>query len=239
MKSLKRTGKIIVLLGIIIGFFACDDDDNTAAFEIIGDVYTIKKLEDNDVIFAKAYFAFGNQPMSLAQVTTPEGEEIMLEPLPGNDNVYSKEPGMNDFTDEIPETGNYTFDVINEDIPHQAVDLLEFDFLDIPVIDTTYWNEATQTMSVEWDQLEDAESYLVKLSDLDGNIVYVGQLLASVNVKFEIDLSTGSWFSFAEPGTAYNVELHAFMYEAGSGNDDYMYNIQEISIGVKELIWGE
>ncbi|MEN8117669.1 MAG: hypothetical protein ABFS16_11860 [Bacteroidota bacterium] len=240
MITLKKTGKIFIAIMILTGIISCDDDKDTIAFKVVGDVFVVKRKIDDETKFANAYYAYGTHSMSLAKVTTPDGTAIQLNPLGDQANTYQVEPKMNDYATDLPEPGNYTFDVINEDIPHQAIDLLEFDNIDYPTITSTEYNNASQTLTVEWETVEQADKYVVKMANNVGVIVYdVGQLLPNTMTSFQIDPNVGNWTEEPIIGTSYTVEVYAYLYENGTDADDFKFHIQEISVGEKEIVWGE
>lgn len=237
MKRLKNIAKTLVLFSIALGFFACDDDDgNSVPFEIIGDVYVVKKTINDEVLFANTYIAYGNQPMSLAQVTTPGGEEIVLSPTSGYNNTYAQSPAIDEFTDQVEE-GNYMFDVINEDIPHQDIDLLVFDNIDFTTITTL--EPDVDILTLEWEENEMAEAYLVRLLDESGTVLFMSQLLGTQVSRFVINPGdpNGTWNGTPAAGTDYIVELQAFLFEQDATNNDYTFHIQEMSITDDVVTW--
>lgn len=239
MKKLKNIGKTLVLFSLALGFFACnDDDDGSAPFDIIGDVIVIKKLVDDESVYANSYIAYGNQPMSLAQVTTPSGEEIMLSPAGADQYTYAQSPGFDDYVpvEEI-EMGNYMFDVINEDIPHQDVDLLVFEDIDYTTI--TLFETEVDMLTVEWDQNSMADAYMLRLVDDAGSVIFMSQLLGTQVERFVIDPNDpqGTWAQSPIAGQDYTFELLAYLFEEDATDSDYSFNVQEISITEEMVTW--
>lgn len=238
MISIQKISKVVILALVFAGFVSCESDD-AEPFTVKGDAYLITRLENDDLIFAMAYYAYGSQAMSMAKVTSPESEEIMLQAISDVQNIYAVEPTLSDFSSDIGIEGDYTFEVSNEGIAHQVIDEVNFDIVDIPVIDTTYYNTFSQVLSVEWEPDGSFNQYMVKMTELDGELVFASRLLGGSVMKYEIDENLGSWFKYVESGKEYLVELHGILYEPDATNDDFLYNVQEISIGTQEAVWGE
>lgn len=237
MKRLKNIGKTLVLFSLALGFFACDDDDgNSAPFDIIGDVLVVKKLVGEEAMYANSYIAYGNQPMSLAQVTTPSGEEIMLSPAGSDNYTYAQSPGSDDYMPEIEE-GNYMFDVINEDIPHQDVDLLVFSNIDFTEI--TLFETDVDMLTVEWEENDMAEAYMLRMVDEQGAVIFMSQLLGTQVERFVIDPNDpqGTWAELPNSGEDYTFELLAYLFEEDATDSDYTFNVQEISITEEMFTW--
>ena len=238
MNRMKNFGKILTIFLIGTGIFACNDDDNSAPFEVIGDVYVIKRTINDEVKYANSYVAWGNQPMSLAEVTTPQGIKITLDPADNALYTYAKEPNLDEYSTAAPVEGNYQFQVINEDIPHQSVDLLDFDNMAFTTI--TSAEVTNQQLSVDWETNENAEAYVIRLIDEDGEIAFLSQTLPIQITSLQeigIGTSTGAWQETPEVGDVYNLELLTFRFEDDANNSNITYHIQEIVITEQEITW--
>lgn len=239
MNKLQKFAKLLFLFVIVTGVISCDKNEAIITFEVIGDVFISKRLINDEEHFAHVYYAYGNQRISSATVTPQGGEEIELSPLDAPEYTYGIQPTMDDFSTEFPGIGTFDFKVVNEGIEHTTSDVLLFDNLDIPYIDTVEFKPVGQTIMVEWETVSSAQSYIIKMTKENGDILFVGQLLNDQATAYEIDSNLGSWFEVPQYGTTYNVEVHAYLYDADAEYSDYMYRIQENSIGEKDIIWGE
>lgn len=236
--SIQNISKVLILALAVTGFISCSDDE-PVPFEVKGDVYLVTRLANDDLIFAMTYFAYGTQSMATAKVTSPESEEIELEALSNNKKIYAIEPTLADFSSDPGAEGNYVFDVIHEDISYQISDEVTYDIIDIPIIDTTYFDSFNQALSVEWTPDGTANHYKVRMTELDGELVFESRLLGASVEQYVIQENEGSWFKYLQSGKEYMVELHIILYEPLASNDDYLYNIQEVSIGTQVASWGE
>ncbi len=238
MDTMMKIGKTLTILLIVAGFFACNDDDNSVPFEVIGDVFVIKRNINDEDNYATAYAAYGNQPMSHAEVTTPNAVNLTLDPLPENLSTYSKEPVLDEYSTSAPVEGNYQFLVINEDITHQANDLLDFDNIVYTTI--TSAEVSNQLLAVHWETNDNADNYVIRLINEAGEMAFVSQLLpVQMTSLQEIGIGTanGSWQETPEVGNVYNIELLTIRYEDDAINSDAAYNFQEIAVTEQEITW--
>ncbi len=239
MITLQKLGKYFVVLVLATGLFACNDDDNTTTFTVIGDVYVTKRLIDEQEMFAKSYFVYGNQAMEVAKVTTPDAEVIDLEATNSYEDVFAKVPTSSDYTTETPEEANYQFNVVNEGIPHQSIDKLVFDDLQLPVM--TKDTMENHTLIVEWDTDDDVDAYMVQLINESGITIFSSQFLSNQVTHFEIESITneyGTWATgYPVEDDIYNLELLAITFDPEAGNADFRYHLQEIAIREKEITW--
>jgi hypothetical protein len=237
MIKLQKFGKLSVLLMVFAGLASCNKNDNTAPFEVIGEAAIIKKLVEEELVYARVYYAYGNQPMASATVTLPEGGVYTLSAADSYKRTYYKEPEAADFSTSVPETGIFTFKVVNEDIEHTVNEELVARGLGIPNITEATPSAANQSITVKWNLVADAENYLVRLLDDQDEQVFSGTLLKNSVVSFIIAPGSGTWNKTLENGKTYTVQVEAFIYEDSATSNDYMYNIDEIAIGSKSIVW--
>ena len=237
MDKMMKLGKALTIVLVIAGVFACSDDDNSAPFEVIGDVFVIKRNIDGEDQFANSYVAWGNQPMSHAEVTTPAGANMTLNPASDNLNTYAKEPTLANYSTSAPTEGNYQFLVINEDITHQAVDLLDFDNIDYTGIVSATVD--MDLLSVEWESNNNAEAFLIRLMNEAGEIAFLSQTLPVQMSYIEIGSNTasGSWLETPQTGNIYTLELLTFRFEDDAVSSDAAYHIQEVAITEQQITW--
>lgn len=237
MKKIKWIGKAVLMLSMALMYIACNDDESgSIPFEVLGDVYIIKKEMNGQSKYANIYYAYGNQPMSYAEVTTPGGMDIELIPASQQNNIWGISPDSSDFN-VLVEEGNYMFNVINEDIPHQATDLSELFDIDFTTI--TLLDMDNELLTLEWDANVDAEKYVIRLIDDSGDITFLSQLLEPQVGRFVINPGDpqGAWARTPVPGETFILELQALKFEDNSNENNYIYNIQTISITEELVTW--
>jgi len=236
MISIQKIGKLALVLLVLGGFASCKDEQETAPFEVTGEVILIKRMIDDEVMYARTYFAYGNQPMQSGEVTLAEGGTLPLTAADDTKRTWQKTPAIVDFSATVPVIGQFDFTVMNEDIEHMVSDVLEFNDLGFPTIDSAGYNNGT--IRVEWQDVANADSYLVRMVDENYELVFVGQLLNTNYTTYEIASNSGVWSKTPANGETYMVEVHAFKFEDGATNENYLYNANDLSIASKEVVWG-
>lgn len=237
MNTIQIIRKMLFLFAASAILVSCDDDDATVEFDVIGDVFTVNKMINDEMNYATVYFAYANQPMSSAEVMTPDGNTIQLTAADAQKYTFAKEPTNSEYSTTPPSLGTYNFTVVNESIEHTITDITNSNTLQLPTITNMEFNDVTQALMVSWDSLDGADSYLVQLYNESGVAIYIGPLLSNESTGYTLDSGSGTWGETPTSGETYKVELRAFRYESSATNADYVYNIEEISITEEDIIW--
>lgn len=228
MITIQKIGKLFILFVLAAGLASCGEDTETAAFTGVGDVMVIKRKLQDETRYARSFAAYANHPMTSAVVSLPEGGTLTLESELGNKQTYYHEPSIGDFSVEVPELGLFEFTVVNEDIEHIFSENAAFNDLDFVTIDTISVNSGV--VHIEWQLISEAGAYRVRMVDENNEQIFNGDLLGTNSKIYEFAPTQ------AETGKTYFVEVFAFSFEAGSGNDP-VRNIEEISISANEIVW--
>jgi hypothetical protein len=242
MKSYHINTGILIILFIVSLFTACNKDTEEAEFEVFADAYTVTKLVDDEPKTAIAFYAYGNKNIASAKVTPPEGEgsSVQLGASNGSGYTFYKEPELEDYKTEWPTEGIYVFDVestTGEVL--QETDFLEIINLEIPEIVSTSFNTNTLTLTVKWEAIAGADGAVVKLTDKQGNIVFISYGLTSETTEFPLGTGSGTWTSSANMGDELILQVQSYVVESGVNEEISLYNIAGIAIGEKEIIWGQ
>lgn len=239
MIRIQKIGKLFLAFLMVAGLFSCNDDDNTEAFNVIGDVFITKRMINDEVSYANSYYAYGNQPMSEAKVTTPDDDEIVLSAANTLENTWAKQAVLGDFTTTIPTQGSYNFYVLNEDVPHETTDELTYNNIDFPTI--TSADVVDGVLSVEWEESTDAEGFILRLVNDSGDIIFGSAFISSNATQIQIDYpntGSGTWAEgYPNDSDIYTLELQAFTFDNDASDLDYIYHIEEIAISEEEIIW--
>lgn len=229
----------LAILSILLGFSSCSDDE--VELNVLTDAYVIKKMSDDNVaVYAIAYYAYANKNISTASVLTPDEATINLSASESTPYTFMKEPEEADFLTDIPVEDNYLFDVVaKSEETAQSNDYLEFDDLNIPSITDTTYDSESNMLNVTWEAVPKCDGYVVRLFDLDGNIIYTSNAINPETAEYEIYQTSGNWFEQAIEGTSYKLQVQSFAYESDATAGDFAYNLKEISISEKEIVWGE
>lgn len=237
----KQLGKILLMtFALPLFFWACNDDDEAAEFEVFADAFIVKKNIDDEMKHGISYFAYGNKSIASATVTPPAGESFDLEASEESVYTFLKETSNEDFTGGFPQEGSYLFDVESKDGETvQLTEVVENGTLEIPVIGGTTYHSQNGTMTVEWEASENADGYVVRLLNEEGRVVFLSYALNATAEEFNINSSSGNWDSNANSGDNFTLQLQAFTYESGVPQEDLVYNIKEISVAETQVTWGE
>lgn len=233
MITIQKIGKLLMMFLIVAGMASCNDDE-TEPFTAYGEVLTIKKLVNDTVNYARAYYVYGNYPMSSATVTLPEGGTMDLTSYESNKQTYYEEPAAADYSKDAPEFGDFSFTVVNEGIEHTLAETTEMGTLEITEVTVT---TGSGIITVKWDKVTDADNYVVRLKDDEGAIAFVGTSLSNSAVTFQIAAGTGTFAQQLVSGDTYTLELQAIQYESTATASDYWHNIEEISIASQDFVW--
>jgi len=238
MFRFKKVIILVIVVAIVSGLISCDNENTgDANIQLIGDVFVLKRILDEKNQYGYTYYLYGNYPLSSANVTTPNGEII---PLPASDQlslVFSKDPDSNDYSENTPQNGTFDFSAIHLDQKFNSTDELDFIDMDIPVIASTEYLGSTETLKIEWNSVPEADSYIVRMINIDSEVFFTGYLLDKDATSYEINQNTGTWLDQPNYNDPFVLELHASRYEE---NVDELetYHIEEITIAEKTVYWG-
>ncbi len=237
----KRFLKNSMLL-ILTGFSVVSCNDTEEKLEVLTDVYAINKEFDGEVKSATAYYAYANKNLMSATVAQPNsGGNVELESQPGSIFNLGKEPSDSDFKTTAPIEGSYVFTVKDMDGETQVVtDVLSYDGLAIPQFTKINFSGSPFTLDTEWDAIPETDGYFIKMYNTSGKLIFSGYSVASNILKYTISSSTnaGYWSETAVDGQTYLLQINAFTNDLEANNSNSAYNVQEISVGETEIIWG-
>jgi len=236
-----RLGKILLMaFALPFVFWACNDDDDQLEFEVYADAFVMKKVIDNEVKHGVSYFAYGNKGISSATVTPPAGEPFELVVSEESTFTFLKETSEEEFVSSLPQNGSYLFDVESKDGETvQVTEVVENGTLEIPVITETTYHSEDATMTVEWEESENADGFVVRLLDDEGKVKFLSYALNPTVDEFNINSSSGSWANQAYSGDELTLQLQAFTYESDVPQEELVYSIKEISVAENQVTWGQ
>ncbi|HPF50615.1 MAG TPA: hypothetical protein PK335_03520 [Draconibacterium sp.] len=221
---------------------SCIEDPEPAALNAKADVFVQKVWENGETKYAPAFIVVANKQVDSVNVEGPGGEGWSLGKDGSSSTVFVLFPETEDYTDSLPETGDYDFVITStqtNEAPLQVTDELDEDTLGAVVIDTIGFENGK--LMVEWETLEDADAYFVRLYDDSGKLIFVGNQVDDEETEFSFGPGDQGWIdssSKAEDGDTCKLEMIAILYESGSTtNKDY--NVQFISITPTEVVWGD
>jgi hypothetical protein len=240
MKANKFLGKTFLVLLSGAAIVSCSDSE--IPLEVFADVMVINKKVDNAVKRAPAYYAYGNQSIQSASVALPSTSEIVeLGAYPGSSYTFYRQPEAADYEDVPPADGNYEFTVKAQTGEIMEVtDVFDFEGLTIPQIKKDTFVGSPVVLNVEWAAVTGSDGYFVKLLDTDEKLVFSGYIVSSSTLKYTVSssASSGSWVKSPVEGEDFILQVNAIAYDTGSTSATSDYNVSEISIGEKPIIWG-
>lgn len=236
-KHILRNTMLVLLVGTAM--VSCNDFEEE--LDVLTDVYVINKKFDIEVKSAVAYYAYANQNMMSATVTIPNnGGVVELESYPASIYTLAKEPKDSDYKTTAPAEGSYVFTMkgVNGETL-QVPDILSYDGLDIPQFTKIKFSGTPFILELEWNDITEADGYVVKMFDTDGKLIFNGYSVGSDINKYIItgSSSSGYWSEAAVEGESYRLQLNAFTYDSEANTSNYIYNISEISLGETQITW--
>ncbi|MBN2637433.1 MAG: hypothetical protein JXR61_14255 [Prolixibacteraceae bacterium] len=234
----RNLGKVL-LFGLIPVLWTSCNNDISEPFEAVSDVFMVNQIMNDDTVHALTYYVYGNMEITSANVAKENDQENREEMVALNNSnlLMALEPDENDFK-TIPDTSTmFLFNIMSKGgVSVQVYDYFDPQGLGIPEITNISFSDQNK-MIVKWNDLEDAQSYLVKVNNAAGENSYISiGLNASVN-ELTLNDVYGSWIAQPENGETYTVQVHALIYEEGVNSYVASYNIEEISIGEESVIW--
>lgn len=242
---MKRTGIFnfsVITLSVVTIFLASCQKEENEVFDVNSDVIFLHKIIDNDTVTGVAYYAYGNKSISEVAVTLPnEGGTIELDQYPNSTYTFYKQPADEDFMDEESLSyGSYVFNIVsNEGETLEVSDMQETVNLGFAQLDSTGFNEVQKFYYFDWEEVEDAQSYVAMLLNSEGEVIFTGYPVDDESPVYYLstDYDFGTWDSFPQKGESYTLRIQSYLYDSDATNIDYAYNIQEISIADYPLVW--
>ncbi len=240
-----RNGKSILKLaaGFLTGaviFTSCIDDPEPPALTVMPDVFVQKQVQDGVEKYGVVFWVLGNKEMQTVTVEGPGDTSWTLEGDNSTSRVFSLFPEEEDYVLMKPAQGDYKFTVKSTQAGEAeitVVDKLESDELDPLVIDTTQF--VNNKLKVEWEPVEDADAYLVRMYNESNKLIFMGPKVAKTSTSYSFGMADQGWSPgvTAETGKTYKVEVLALLYESTSTATDQEYNIQFISLASTDVVW--
>jgi hypothetical protein len=239
-----RTKRIFrnATLALLTIFAAVSCNDIEEELAVLTDVYVINKKFDNEVKSANAYYAYASESMLKVTVSMPDNTDVVeLESYSGATFTMEKEPNDAEYKTMSPVDGSYVFTIqgYNGEML-QVPDILSYEGIDIPEFTKTKFSGTPLILELEWNDVNGADGYVVKMFDASGKLIFNGYSVGSDVNKYTVTNSSNSgfWSTPVVEGQSYLLQLRAFSYDADATASNAVYNISEISIGETQITWG-
>jgi len=240
MIKLKRITKLVWLIGILVIISSCIDNDLAEELVVYPDVFTIKKMINDEPSYGVAYYAFGNQFLRSATVTQPggSGEKIELAQSPQSIFTLEKIPQDMEFLPYPPVSAEYVFQIVAESGGTvEDIDFLDPQDIEIPTIVKAEFSDNNKFFELGWTLVDNIDGYNIKFVNAEGLNIYNGSSLEPDKSSISINTLLGNWFEAPVAGEIYTISVIAFAYEDDANASNFGYNMQEISIGETEVNW--
>jgi len=237
--EMKKIRNLLILLITSLLFASCLDN-NESDFNANADVYVIKKKTGDADMYAKTFYVYGNQMMQSASVTETGGSGGKIDLIQDYRSIFvmSKLPQESDYLPYPPVTNDYLFQVTSEGgITKEYNDFLSFDDIGIPEIDSIYFSDNNKYLNVAWTEVDGTDGYLIKILNTEGEEVLNGYGFGPEVLEYQLNVLLANWVITPVQGETYVVQVHAFAYEPEFETGYEAYNIQEVAIDEKEIIW--
>jgi len=228
--------KIIVAVIAGMAFLtACNKDDEKIA---TCDAYIVSQISGQDTLFGLSLHAYAYSSFSSVTVVPENASEIAyhLQSSEGYDYNYYYDTPDEDLSEEVPVSGNYHFSVVygNKDT-YETDDYVSGDILYPATITQCAYDKSSSQAVIEWNAVEDADKYVVKLYKGDNLVFLNSDEDETSSRKIEISATDSGWDDY-KPGSgdSFVVKIYAFMYEPNGDNN----NIQAASFAESSLSWG-
>jgi hypothetical protein len=228
---------ILFTLGIIL-LVSCNDIKQED-FYMTTEVVSLKKVVNDTTMYALSFYVYSNYTLKSAEVTFPgsTNSPLALSPFENTSITFAREAGNNDFSKTAPATGRYNFVVQNMDgETYTDYDILTSDNLTVPTITGTVFNTNYNSMQVNWTKAQGAESYFVRLFDLNKELVYTGYAVDPDSTHYSIFPTDVGWKKSPVSATTYILQLNAVSYEDKS-MAEYYYHVNSISFSEMQVAW--
>ncbi len=227
MKKIVNIKNILILIALTLTLNSCkkDDDEDIPQNnheDAWGDVILKKMDMMGNIKYLPVFFADGiDIAESGSSVTGPDGTNYDLHDIPWMQG--NKQTGGGSPSDVKPQAGTYTFHLkFTDGTTVDVTDELEQTEIDIPMITAFNYDQASQTIHIEWTPVANADLYCVKITELDmantKPFFKLPQLPTNSNtLDINIDGSNG-WMrptSELQSGTEYYIVVAAKKVEQG------------------------
>jgi hypothetical protein len=221
---MKISGKFIFgILAVAVLFVSCKKEETPVNMheDAYGDVLLKKMLMTGQVKYLPVFFAGGEEIVGTeSTVTAPDGNVYPLNEFWAGPGILT---GKGEMKDVFDFAGTYTFRLkFSDGYIKEVTDVLENVEIDVPQITVNY-DQAAQTIQVDWSAVPGADLYCIKLTEMDmagTKPLFKIPQLPTTTTSYTIHIDGGQgWMrpvSDLQPGTEYWVVVAAKKVEQGT-----------------------
>ena len=222
---------------------SCLEDPQPVMLDALPDVFIQKVMEDSVPKYGIAFWLLANKDIHSVTVSGAGNGDWSLESEALNSRVFSLFPGPGDYTDSIPDPGDYLFTVTSaqaDEAPKTFTDKLEETVLEGMIVDTVYFEEGK--LNISWQSNDPADAYYVRMFDESNKQVFLSPQIENAETAYSFGLYDTGWTdpgNKAADGESLRLEVIAMLYESDTNSANENHNVQCISIAPLEIVWGE
>lgn len=235
----KFTLKITFPLLISLLLASCIDNEVDVTGQ--GDAFILVEINGQDTVMGLGLHAFSYFDFKSVTVTVTGNPSLSytLAPYLNYQQDYFWDTPLSQYSKTKPATGEYVFNAVFTDGKTLLFnDVLTSDIISPPKIKSCTYVKLNSRVEVEWEKVQLADVYNVKLLDHDGKILFVSSIFNNGTTSFYFGADTQGWqssTSFPATGQIVAVQITAYLMEPGQEPND----LQCIASSRAEITWGE
>ncbi len=237
MKSLKFSLLLLISISILP---SCDTTDyQEPEFDGIGDVFVRCIKVGDETHYAAAFYAYSNKNISKVIVESPVTgtPNYELSDYIADKRVFRFLPKASDYTSTDIADGFYKFEIVSvgqETIRVQ--DKLLDSRIEPMVISDFSYTKAGHEFDITWDELNNADIYVVKfMTEKDGKVLYASNRLSTTEYEFNENSKNWSNGTQLTAGTTYWVGVFGYEFESATAIDGLDFNSETVEY--REIVW--
>lgn len=246
MKSKMKKNLILKSLTVIfissVLLTSCLGDPEPVVLDAAADAFIQKIVKNDTELYGLGFVVYGNKGLESVTVKSPDEKSWSLKKESSADHIFYLFPDEEDYSETMPETGDYEFTVKSTQEDEAALvikDKLETKTLNAMVIDSVKIENSR--LELYWQLVKDADEYVVRLYDSSENIIYISSEINKDVKSYKFGASDQGWLSSDrfKDGQTYRAEVRAVLYQDGANIYNKAYSVQFISIGREEIVWND
>lgn len=229
----------LILIMVLPVLFSCNFLENEKSY--VADTYIIVSISGEDTIYALEAYAQSNYSMSSVTLTSEADSnfECELEPAGYYGTYYQKSAVPEDFSTVKPAESVYRFSIVFSDETSDVVeDHITSSIILPPVISEVISDKLTNSISITWQQTDNADIYTIKMFRND-TLVYLSNLIDESISSKEITFDSNGWYSYSNinPGDSLDIIVVGILKETGNSET---IRLQSLSLSdTVTTVWPE
>ncbi|PKQ62292.1 hypothetical protein BZG02_13340 [Labilibaculum filiforme] len=237
---MKKITISLLALSLLAIVSACDTNDfEDPEFYGIGDVFVRCIKVGEETHYSPIFYASANEYLSEVSVESPVAglPNYELSDYFEGKSVFRLLPEPSTYTSTNIANGIYKFTLTSAKQERLTIQdkLLDSRIEPIVISDFTY-TKAGHTFDISWNQLENADTYVVKLmTEKDGKVLYISDRITTTKYQFNDNSKNWTYGVQLNAGTTYWIGVFGYEFESASTSNGS--NINSETVEFKEIVW--